>query len=244
MKEIDIDKPAEPSALVLFSGGQDSTVCLAWALQRYAHVETVGFDYGQRHAVELVARPRILDAIRRTFPALGLRLGEDHRLDLRSFGAIGETAMTTKAEIEMTTAGLPNTFVPGRNLAFFVYAAALGYRRGIQTLVGGMCETDYSGYPDCRNDTLQTLAHALALGTDTSTAIQTPLMLIDKAGTWAMAHEIGGRSLVELIIEETHTCYVGDRAQRHAWGYGCNDCPACELRRIGWEKWIAMGTAH
>ena len=239
MKEIDIDKPAEPSALVLFSGGQDSTVCLAWALQRYAHVETVGFDYGQRHAVELVARPRIRDAIRRTLPALGLRLGEDHRLDLRSFGAIGETAMTTKAEIEMTTAGLPNTFVPGRNLAFFVYAAALGYRRGIQTLVGGMCETDYSGYPDCRDDTIKAMQLALNLGMARRFVLHTPLMWIDKAETWRLAESLGGASLVEAIREHSHSCYMGDRAHSHAWGYGCGKCPACDLRSEGWRRYRA-----
>lgn len=228
-------------ALVLFSGGQDSTVCLARALRRYARVETVGFDYGQRHAVELTARPRVIAALRSSFPDWSGRLGGDHLLDMRSFGAIGNTAMTTNASIEINAAGLPNTFVPGRNLAFFVYAAALAHRRGIKTLVGGMCETDYSGYPDCRNDTLQTLARALALGTDTDIAIETPLMYVDKAATWAMAHDIGGSALVELIVEETHTCYVGDRSHRHAWGYGCNACPACDLRRSGWEKWCAQG---
>jgi len=237
MNALPIDGPLEASALVLFSGGQDSTVCLAWALRHYANVETVGFDYGQRHAVELAARPRVLAALRGFLPTWSSRLGEDHVLDLRSFGAIGETAMTIQAEIEMTAAGLPNTFVPGRNLAFFVYAAALGYRRGIRTLVGGMCETDYSGYPDCRSETLQALAKSLAMGTDTAIAIETPLMRIDKAGTWALAHDIGGMPFVDLIVEETHTCYVGDRAQRHDWGYGCNACPACDLRRKGWEKW-------
>lgn len=235
-------EPGRQGALVLFSGGQDSTVCLAWALQRFALVETVGFDYGQRHAVELAARPRILAALRATYPGWASRLGDDHVLDMRSFGAIGETAMTTKTRIEMTAAGLPNTFVPGRNLAFFVYAAALGYRRGIRTLVGGMCETDYSGYPDCRNDTLQTFAQALALGIGSAITIETPLMRVDKAGTWAMAYDIGGKPLVDLIVEETHTCYVGDRNQRHPWGYGCGACPACDLRRSGWEKWTALGS--
>ncbi len=233
--------PTRDHALVLFSGGQDSTVCLVWALQRYSRVETVGFDYGQRHAVELAARPRIIAALRRAFPDWSAGLGDDHVLDIRSFGAIGNTAMTTNASIEMTAAGLPTTFVPGRNLAFFVYAAALAYRRGIRTLVGGMCETDYSGYPDCRNETLQTLARALALGTDTDIAVETPLMYIDKAATWAMAHDTGGPALVDLIVEETHTCYVGDRSRRHAWGYGCNACPACDLRRSGWEKWRTQG---
>ncbi len=230
-------RPPQANALVLFSGGQDSTVCLAWALERFARVETVGFDYGQRHAIELAARPRIIASLRSAFPQWSERLGDDHLLDIRSFGAIGQTAMTSQSQIEMNAAGLPNTFVPGRNLAFFVYAAAIAYRRGIGTLVGGMCETDYSGYPDCRNDTLQTLARAIALGTETGTEIVTPLMYVDKSGTWAMAHDLGGDPLVELIVEETHTCYVGDRTNRHSWGYGCNACPACDLRRSGWQQW-------
>ena len=224
-------------ALVLFSGGQDSTTCLAWALSRYEHVETVGFAYGQRHEVELIARRRVLEGLRSGFPGWAQRLGEDHVLDLAEFGAISETALTREAAIEMTAAGLPSTFVPGRNLVFFTYAAAVGYRRRIPVLVGGMCETDYSGYPDCRNDTLQTLARALTLGLGWTVTIETPLMWIDKAGTWALAHELGGDRLVELIVEETHTCYLGDRSQRHAWGYGCGSCPACELRRKGWDQW-------
>ncbi|MFO7298286.1 MAG: 7-cyano-7-deazaguanine synthase QueC [Pseudomonadota bacterium] len=224
-------------ALVLFSGGQDSTTCLAWALSRYDHVETIGFAYGQRHEVELIARRRVLEGLRSGFPGWAQRLGEDHVLDLAEFGAISETALTREAAIEMTAAGLPSTFVPGRNLVFFTYAAALGYRRRIPVLVGGMCETDYSGYPDCRNETLQTLARALSLGLDWTVEIATPLMWIDKAGTWALAHELGGDRLVELIVEETHTCYLGDRSQRHAWGYGCGSCPACELRRKGWDQW-------
>ncbi len=224
-------------ALVLFSGGQDSTTCLAWALSRYEHVETIGFAYGQRHEVELIARRRVLEGLRSGFPNWAQRLSEDHVLDLAEFGAISETALTREAAIEMTAAGLPSTFVPGRNLVFFTYAAALGYRRRIPVLVGGMCETDYSGYPDCRNETLQTLARALSLGLDWTVEIATPLMWIDKAGTWALAHELGGDRLVELIVEETHTCYLGDRSQRHAWGYGCGSCPACELRRKGWDQW-------
>lgn len=224
-------------ALVLFSGGQDSTTCLAWALSRYEHVETVGFAYGQRHEVELIARRRVLEGLRSGFPGWAQRLGEDHVLDLAEFGAISETALTREAAIEMAAAGLPSTFVPGRNLVFFTYAAAVGYRRRIPVLVGGMCETDYSGYPDCRNDTLQTLARALTLGLGWTVTIETPLMWIDKAGTWALAHELGGDRLVELIVEETHTCYLGDRSQRHAWGYGCGSCPACELRRKGWDQW-------
>src|ERR1700704_757753 len=224
-------------ALVLFSGGQDSTTCLAWALANFACVETVGFRYGQRHAVELECRPVLLAELRKRFPAWGGRLGEDHVLDLGVIASLGATAMTDDIEIKMTESGLPNTFVPGRNLLFFTAAAALAYRRGIRTLVGGMCETDFSGYPDCRNDALQALAKALSLGTDTSFTIETPLMWIDKAATWAMAARLGGAPLVDLIVEHTHTCYPADRTPRHAWGYGCGQCPACGLRARGWEKW-------
>ncbi|MBK9078548.1 MAG: 7-cyano-7-deazaguanine synthase QueC [Hyphomicrobium sp.] len=225
------------SALVLFSGGQDSTVCLASALQRYDRVETVGFHYGQRHAVELEARQRVLEALRAKFPQWAAKLGDDHMLTLPALGAISDTSLTRDTEIQMSASGLPTTFVPGRNLLFFTYAAALGWRRGLSTLVGGMCETDYSGYPDCRNDTLQTLAKALSLGLDASVTIETPLMYIDKAGTWALAHELGGDALVDLIVEDTHTCYLGDRTHRHAWGYGCGTCPACDLRANGWAQW-------
>lgn len=225
------------SALVLFSGGQDSTVCLAWALSRYDLVETVGFDYGQRHSVELETRQKALAAFRSHFPEWASKLGQDHVLELPTLARISETSLTRETQIEMGAAGLPNTFVPGRNLLFFTYAAALGWRRGITTLVGGMCETDYSGYPDCRNDTLQTLAKAVSLGLDKPVTIETPLMYLDKAGTWALAKQLGGEALVDLIIEETHTCYLGDRTHRHAWGYGCGACPACELRAKGWVKW-------
>ena len=227
----------EAPALVLFSGGQDSTVCLAWALERYARVETIGFAYGQRHEVELAQRPVILAELKRTFPKWGSWLGEDYVLELPTLGRISETALTREAAFAMTAAGLPNTFVPGRNLLFFTYAAALAYRRGMRTLVGGMCETDYSGYPDCRNDTLQTLARAISLGMDTPFVIETPLMAIDKAATWAMADGLGGAALVDLIVEHTHTCYTPDRNVRHPWGYGCGLCPACQLRARGWEKW-------
>ena len=233
---------AEGSALVLFSGGQDSTVCLAWALERYRRVETIGFAYGQRHAVELDQRPMIRAEIARQFPAWAPRLADDHMLELATLGAISETALTREAQFAMTAAGLPNTFVPGRNLLFLTYAAALAYRRGIRTLVGGMCETDYSGYPDCRNDTLQALAKAISLGLDTPFAIETPLMWIDKAGTWAMADALGGSALVDLIVEHTHTCYTADRTTRHPWGYGCGQCPACQLRAKGWERWQEMGS--
>ncbi|MGB4864480.1 MAG: 7-cyano-7-deazaguanine synthase QueC [Hyphomicrobium sp.] len=225
------------SALVLFSGGQDSTVCLASALQRYDRVETVGFHYGQRHAVELEARQRVLEALRANFPQWAAKLGDDHMLTLPALGAISDTSLTRDTEIQMSASGLPTTFVPGRNLLFFTYAAALGWRRGLSTLVGGMCETDYSGYPDCRNHTLQTLAKALSLGLDAPVTIETPLMYIDKAGTWALAHELGGDVLVDLIVEDTHTCYLGDRTHRHAWGYGCGTCPACDLRANGWAQW-------
>lgn len=233
---------AATSALVLFSGGQDSAVCLASALSqadRYQRVETVGFDYGQRHTIELQTRQDFLAALRSRFPAWGARLGDDHMLQLPTLGRISETSLTREVAIEMKDGGLPSTFVPGRNLLFFTYAAALGWRRGIRTLIGGMCETDYSGYPDCRNDTLQTLARALSLGMDTEFRIETPLMHIDKAGTWAMAETLGGRPFVDLIVEHSHTCYLGDRTHRHAWGYGCGSCPACELRRKGWEQWMA-----
>lgn len=230
-------------ALVLFSGGQDSTVCLAWALARYSRVETLGIDYGQRHAVELTQRRVVLDEMRRAFPEWSARLGADHQIDLKELGRISETALTRDAEIEMTAAGLPSTFVPGRNLLFLVYAAALAYRRAITTLVAGMCETDYSGYPDCRDSTIRAQEQAIALGLDKPFAIETPLMFIDKAGTWALADALGGAAFVELIREHTHTCYLGDRTHRHAWGWGCGACPACDLRARGWEQWHAGSTA-
>ena len=212
-------------------------MCLACALSRYDRVETVGFDYGQRHAVELEARQRVIARLRAAFPEWAKRLGEDHMLALPALGVISDTSLTRATEIEVSAAGLPTTFVPGRNLLFFAYGAALGWRRGISTLVGGMCETDYSGYPDCRNETLQTLAKAISLGLDKPVLIETPLMYVDKAGTWAMADQLGGNALVDLIVEETHTCYLGDRAHRHAWGYGCGACPACDLRAKGWVSW-------
>ena len=228
------------SALVLFSGGQDSTVCLADALGRFDHVETVGFAYGQRHVIELETRGRLITRLRHEFPRWGTKLGEDFVLELPTLGRISETSLTRDTAIHIGQAGLPNTFVPGRNLLFFTYAAALAWRRGITTLVGGMCETDYSGYPDCRNDTLQTLAKALSLGLEKDITIETPLMYVDKAGTWAFAHKLGGAPFVDLITEATHTCYLGDRTHRHSWGYGCGTCPACELRAKGWEGWRAL----
>lgn len=233
----------DTSALVLFSAGQDSTTCLAWALDRFARVETVGFDYGQRHAIELDQRPRVLEAVRRAFPDWAARLGPDHVVDLRGFGAIAESALTADRAIEMQANGLPSTFVPGRNLAFLVCAAALADRRGLARLVGGMCETDYSGYPDCRRATLDAMANALTLGLDRDTPIDTPLMHLTKGETWALAARLGERKLVDLIVEDTHTCYRGDRTHRHAWGYGCGDCPACALRAEGWAAFEGSGAA-
>ena len=216
-------------------------MCLAWALERYGWVETVGFDYGQRHGVEMTAREQVRSAVIQRFPHWAARLGPDHRLDLRGFGAVAESALTSHRAIEMTERGLPSTFVPGRNLAFFVYAAALADRRGLMRLVGGMCETDYSGYPDCRRDTLDAMQTALNLGMEQGFAIETPLMWLTKAQTWALAGTLGGEVLVELIVEETHTCYLGDRGHRHAWGYGCGTCPACELRQGGYQDWNNAG---
>ncbi len=225
------------SALVLFSGGQDSTTCLAWALERYARVETIGFDYRQRHRPELDARKRILQLLPAAFPAWGPRLGEDHLLDLGVLGDISESALTREVEFQMKESKLPNTFVPGHNLVFLTFAAAVAYRRDIEVLVGGMCETDFSGYPDCRDDTMKATQVALSLGMDRPFTIETPLMWIDKAATWQLARDLGGEPLVQLIIEDTHTCYLGQRGARHAWGHGCGRCPACGLRKRGFEAW-------
>lgn len=225
------------SALVLFSGGQDSAVCLAWALSRFGRVETIGFDYRQRHRVELDCRGVFLKKLREAFPAWDAKLGEDHLLDLGVLGEVSDTALTREQEIGFSTSGLPSTFVPGRNLVFLTYAGAVAYRRGLEGLIGGMCETDYSGYPDCRRTTMDALSSALTLGMDRSMPIETPLMYLDKAQTWALADELGGKTLVDLIVEETHTCYLGDRSHRHEWGYGCGTCPACALRAKGWQKW-------
>jgi 7-cyano-7-deazaguanine synthase len=226
-------------ALVLFSGGQDSTTCLAWALARFAHVETVGFDYGQRHAVEMAARLRILAAIRGQFADWVPRLGDDHVLSLDVLKQIGGSALTDAVEIEMGRDGLPTSFVPGRNVLFLTSAAALGYRRGVADLVGGMCETDFSGYPDCRDETIKATAKTLSLALARPIAIHTPLMWIDKSATWKLAETLGGVALVDLIREETVTCYEGDRTHRHDWGYGCGVCPACDLRAKGYAKYIA-----
>jgi 7-cyano-7-deazaguanine synthase len=223
-------------ALVLFSGGQDSTTCLAWALARYAHVETIGFDYRQRHAIELSVRPALLEKIRTLMPDWDRKLGEDHLIDLSLLANISDTALTRDVAIAMQDNGLPNTFVPGRNLLFMTVAATVAYRRGLDVLVGGMCETDFSGYPDCRDDTMKALQVALNLGMATRLKLETPLMWIDKAATWQLARELGGQPLVDLIRTDTHTCYLGERGALHDWGYGCGSCPACELRARGYRQ--------
>jgi 7-cyano-7-deazaguanine synthase len=227
------------TALVLFSGGQDSTACLAWALDRYARVETIGFDYGQRHRIELDCRLNVRRELAAAFPRWAARLGDDHLLDLQLLGQISDTALTSDRAITFASNGLPNTFVPGRNLLFFTFAAALAYRRGASVLVGGMCETDYSGYPDCRDNTLKAMQVALSLGLDTPMVVETPLMWLNKAQTWALTHTLGGDALNDLIVEHTHTCYLGERGVRQAWGHGCGQCPACQLRRTGFEAWRA-----
>jgi len=231
-------------ALVLFSGGQDSATCLAWALDRFAHVETLGFDYGQRHRVELDCRTHFRTTLAAAFPAWSARLGLDHTLRLDALGELSDTALTRDAEIRMRDDGLPNTFVPGRNLLFLTFAAALAYRRGLRHLVGGMCETDFSGYPDCRDDTIKALQVALNLGMDQRLVLHTPLMWSDKAATWRFAEELGGRTLVEMIVEQTHTCYLGDRSKRHPSGHGCGECPACDLRRKGWDQYACATALH
>ena len=225
------------TALVLFSGGQDSTACLAWALARYARVETVGFDYGQRHRIELDCRLAVRDQLATHFPHWADRLGLDHLLDLRLLGQLSDSALTSERAIEMAANGLPNTFVPGRNLLFLTFAATLAYRRSASVLVGGMCETDYSGYPDCRDNTLKAMQVALSLGLDAPMVVETPLMWLNKAQTWALAASLGGQALTDLIVEHTHTCYLGERGMRHAWGHGCGQCPACRLRAAGHQAW-------
>ncbi len=240
------------TALVLFSGGQDSTACLAYALQKFERVETVGFDYGQRHSVELVQRVTVLAQLRSLFPRWAARLGQDHLLDLAVLGRVSETSLTRDTAFKMEQSGLPNTFVPGRNLLFLTLAAAVAYRRDLQVIVTGVCETDFSGYPDCRDDTMKAMQLALSLGMDKRFVIDTPLMWIDKAATWQMTHSLGaaaglqhgveggGQQLIDLVVEHTHTCYLGDRTHRHAWGYGCGTCPACVLRKRGWEKFSVL----
>jgi 7-cyano-7-deazaguanine synthase len=227
------------TAIVLFSGGQDSTVCLAWALERFARVETVGFHYGQRHAVELDVRPRLREGLAAIKPAWKARLGEDLLVRLDALAAISETALTRDTEIATAESGLPTTFVPGRNLIFFTFAGALAWRRGARHIVAGMCETDYSGYPDCRDNTIKAMQVTLSLGLDRPLVLHTPLMWIDKADTFALAEDIGGQALLDLVLEDSHSCYIGDRAHRHAWGYGCGECPACRLRAQGFERFMA-----
>jgi 7-cyano-7-deazaguanine synthase len=227
------------TALVLFSGGQDSTACLAWALDRYTRVETIGFDYGQRHRIELDCRQVVRAELQRRFPQWGERLGDDHLLDLSLLGQLSDTALTDQRAIEMQANGLPNTFVPGRNLLFLTFAATVAYRRGASVLVGGMCETDYSGYPDCRDNTIKATQLALSLGLGQPMTVETPLMFLTKGQTWALTDALGGARLNELIVEHTHTCYLGERGALHAWGHGCGQCPACTLRRSGFEAWQA-----
>lgn len=231
------------TALVLFSAGQDSATCLAWAFSRYERVETIGFAYGQRHAVELEQRPVLRAKIAALKPEWGARLGDDIVVDLSGYGALAESALTADRAIEMTASGLPSTFVPGRNLVFLSVASAHAYRRGANTLVGGMCETDFSGYPDCRRETIDAMEQALSLGLDAPLKIATPLMYLTKAQTWAMARDLGGAALVDAILENSHTCYEGDRSVRHDWGYGCGVCPACDLRANGWREFSAQKTA-
>jgi 7-cyano-7-deazaguanine synthase len=226
-------------ALVLFSGGQDSTTCLAYALDRYAHVETIGFDYAQRQPAEAEARIRVRAQMGENFPRWRKRLGADHVLDLSVTDQLAATALASERESEMNAGGLPNTFVPGRNLLFFTLAAIVADRRKLSVLIGGMCETDDSGYPDCRDNALKSLQVAMSLGMDTPMTIDTPLMWLDKAGTWALGERLGGEPLIELVVEHTHSCYLGDREHLHAWGYGCGLCPACDLRRKGYEAWLA-----
>ena len=226
----------QQKALVLFSGGQDSAVCLAWALDRYEQVETVAFEYGQRHVVELDCRSRVRERMKKIFPSWGGRLGKDHLIDISALSEISTSSLTSDREIDQSSSGLPNTFVPGRNIIFFSLAAAIAHRSKAKYLVGGMCETDFSGYPDCRDDSIKAMQVALNMGMDSRFVIETPLMWVDKSGIWALAKEMGGEALVELILEESHTCYLGDRSVRHIWGYGCGQCPACLLRKRGYEK--------
>jgi 7-cyano-7-deazaguanine synthase len=233
---------ADDTALVLFSGGQDSTVCLAWALERFARVETVGFDYGQRHVIEMEVRTQLRAGMAALNPDWKARLGEDHIVKLDALASISDTALTRDTAIELAENGLPTTFVPGRNLVFFCFAGAFAYRRGARHVIAGMCETDYSGYPDCRDDTVKAMQVALSLGLDKPITLHTPLMWLDKADTFALAEELGGQPFLDLVIEDSHSCYRGDRTHRHAWGYGCDDCPACALRAQGFAKFMSRNT--
>jgi len=231
----------DKKALLLFSGGQDSATCLAWALEHYDYVETVGFDYDQRHNIEMQCRDHVRAQIAKVFPEWGAKLGPDHIVDLSALGQISETSLTRDIEITMNESGLPSTFVPGRNLIFLNFAAALGYRRGLTTLVAGMCEADFSGYPDCRKDTLDATMQSISLGMDKPFILETPLMHVSKAGAWDLAYQLGKQGLVDIILEDTHTCYLGERGERHDWGYGCNECPACDLRAKGWQSFEVGG---
>jgi len=225
------------SALILFSGGQDSTTCLAWALERFEYVETIAFDYRQRHRIELDQRLVVLTELRRRFPDWAKKLGDDHFIDLGVLGQISDTSLTRETAFEVEQDGLPNTFVPGRNLLFFTFAAAVAWRRGIRHLIGGMCETDFSGYPDCRDNTIKAMQVALNLGMDRSFVLETPLMWLDKAETWALADRLGGAPLIDLVLQHTHTCYRSERGPMNAWGRGCGECPSCALRKRGFEVW-------
>lgn len=227
------------AAIVLFSGGQDSTTCLAWALERFEHVETIGFDYGQKHSAELAARTPIREAIEATVPRWASRLGPDHAIALDVIGKVTRSALVDDTPFGKRDDGLPATFVPGRNILFLTVAAIVAEQRSIKTIVTGTCETDFSGYPDCRDDTIKALQVTLNLGLESRLIIETPLMWIDKAATWALADELGGQKLVEMIVELTHTCYLNDRIHRHVWGYGCSECDACKLRQRGWETFVA-----
>ena len=237
-KATQMSDPMQPeTALVLFSGGQDSATCLVWALARFARVEMLGFDYGQRHAIELACRERLLDGVRSLHADWATGLGESHTLKIPTLAEISDTALTRDVAIALGADGLPNTFVPGRNLLFLTFAAALAYRRGIRHIIGGMCETDYSGYPDCRDETIRALNVALNLGMARPFELHAPLMWLDKAATWKLAHDLGGAGLVDLIREHSHTCYLGERGARHEWGFGCGECPACALRARGWKQY-------
>ena len=227
------------SALVLFSGGQDSTTCLAWALSRYDHVETIGFTYGQRHLVEIECRGPVRAGLEAVLPAWKAKLGRDHLIDLGIVAQVSVSALTADLPFDTRDDGLPATFVPGRNLLFLTFAAVVAHQRKLKYLVTGVCETDYSGYPDCRDDTMKALQVAINLGMEARLAIETPLMWIDKAATWELASQLGGRALVDLIIEKTHSCYQGDRSHRHEWGFGCGTCDACRLRSDGWRRYVA-----
>jgi 7-cyano-7-deazaguanine synthase len=227
------------SALVLFSGGQDSTTCLAWALSRYERVETIGFAYGQRHVVEMEVREPVRRAIAGLSDDWNRKLGPDRVVSLDVLGSVSTSALTADLPMGTRPDGLPATFVPGRNLVFLTFAAIVAYQRGLKHVVAGVCETDFSGYPDCRDDTIKALQVAINLGMEARLVLETPLMWIDKADTWRLAESLGGPALIDDIIEKTHTCYQLDRSRRHAWGVGCGACDACRLRANGWSRYRA-----